>query len=142
MSRLFISIARTAATQASSTPIAIEPAPSHRPSPVASVSDTPISANTRPVSAAVSSSTTAGSSGALARLMNRTKLRQLAEPRAGRDSLIAVRSENASSAMAMNSTTNATKGEVTCSGCLIRSTPSYTENSAPTVNSTTATMNA
>ena len=42
----------------------------------------------------------------------------------------------------MASTANATAGELICSGLRILWMPSYTENTAPTVNSTTATTNA
>ena len=42
----------------------------------------------------------------------------------------------------MNRTTKATTGEWIRSGLMILWTPSYSENTAPTVNSTTATMNA
>ena len=139
ISRLFISTASTAATQPSRIPIAIDPAPSHLPLPVIVDSVTAISAKPRPISAAKSSSSTTGSSGALARRM---KARQLIRPRDWFDWLIAVRNENASSTIATPSTANATTGESTSSGCLIRLMPSYSEKIAPTTNSTTATMNA
>ena len=109
ISRLFISTASTAATQPSSTPMASEPAPSQTPSPVITVSATPAVANTSPVSAAMSSSRMAGSSGALARRMNAV---QLFRPRTSFVSCTAVRSEKLSRPIAMTSTTNATAGEL------------------------------
>ena len=120
ISRLFISTASTAATQPSSTPMASDPAPSHTPSPVITVSATPAMANTRPVSAAMSSSRMAGSSGALARRMNAD---QLLRPRTSLVSCTAVRSEKLSRPIAMTSTTNATTGELMCSGLMIFGCP-------------------
>ena len=64
------------------------PMPSHTGSPVSTVSPTPASANTRPISAPVSSSSTTGSSGLREVRMNR---HQLPVPFSGRDSTIAVR---------------------------------------------------
>ena len=81
----------------------------------------------------------AGSSGALARRMNAV---QPFRPRTRLVSCTAVRSEKLSSAIAMPRTTKATTGERICSGLMILCTPSYSENTAPTVNSTTATTNA
>src|SRR5579875_1780253 len=138
-SRLFISAASTTATAPRSAPIAREPAPSQRPSPVTVVTTSAMTAKASPVSAARSSSSTAGSSGAFACLMN---ARQLARPRVAFDSLMAVRNENASSPTATPSTTKPTTGDARRSGCAIRWTPSYTENTAPATNSTTATTNA
>ena len=81
------------------------------------VSTTPKRANASPISAAESSSRTAGTSGALARRMKRMIRRPgLPSPPAWCDSLIAVRNENPSSTAAMASTTSATTGEVIFSG--------------------------
>ena len=88
------------------------PMPSQIGSPVMIVRPTPMSANTRPISAAMSSSSTTGSSGCLAW---RTKETQLCLPRTWFDSLTAVRSENDSSTIAMSSTTIGSHG--TSSGC-------------------------
>ena len=87
----------------------------------------------------MSSSRTAGSSGALARRMNAS---QPPEPRTWFDSRTAVRRERLSRTIAIASTTNATTGDRTGSGCVILWMPSKTEKTAPPVNSTTATMNA
>ena len=81
----------------------------------------------------------AGSSGALARRMNAV---QPIWPRTSFVSRTAVRGEKLSRAIAMARTTNATTGWWIFSGLMILWTPSYRENSAPTVNSTTATTNA
>jgi len=67
---------------------------------------------------------------------------QLLRPRTRFVSCTAVRSEKLSSAIAMARTTNATSGDRMCSGLMIFWTPSYSEKTAPTVNSTTATTNA
>ncbi len=96
-------------------------------------------ANTSPASAATSSSRMAGSSGALARRM---KAVHPFRPRTRLVSRTAVRSEKLSRQMAIPSTAKATTGDRTGSGLRILWTPSYSENSAPTVNSTTATTNA
>ena len=103
------------------------------------VSATPASAKTSPISAARSSSRMAGSSGALARRIN---ARHPFRPRTRFVSCTAVRSEKLSRPIAMIRTTKATTGEWIGSGLMILWTPSYSENTAPTVNSTTATMNA
>jgi hypothetical protein len=116
-----------------------DPAPSHIPFPVIVATVTPAKANTRPVSAAMSSSRIAGSSGALARRM---KAVQLCRPRELFDSRTAVRSEKLSRPIAMTRTPKAITGERTGSGWVILWTPSYRENRAPTVNSTTATTKA
>jgi hypothetical protein len=139
ISKLFISTASTAATQPSSAPIPIEPAPSHRPSPVTVDTVTAHNAKPRPISAAKSSRSTIGSSGAFACLMNAlhgTRRRDLF------DWLMAVRNEKASSAIATARTVKATAGESTFSGWMIRLIPSYSEKIAPTTNRTTATINA
>ncbi len=121
ISRLFISTARTAATQPSSSPIAMDPAPSHRPSSVTVDKITAHNAKPRPIRAAKSSSSTTGSSGALARLM---KAPHLTRPRDSFDWLMAVRNEKASRPIATPRTMNATTGETTFSGCVNRLTPS------------------
>src|SRR6202451_1206640 len=72
ISRLLVSIARITAKQPSRTPMPSDPTPSQRSSRVTQVSTTPKRANVSPISAAESSSRTAGTSGALARRMKRT----------------------------------------------------------------------
>ena len=118
--------------------MASEPMPSHRPSPVSTDSATPANANVSPIRAAVSSSRTTGSSGALVRRM---KVPQLRPPRTLFASPMAVRSENDSSTKDRASTTNAISGERISSGLMILWMPSYTEKAAPTVNSMTDTTN-
>ena len=81
------------------------PITSKYPFRVIRVSPTPNSANTRPSSAAKSSSRITGSSGALAERMN---LRQLCFPRTLLDSRIAVRNESDSAMIAAPSTTSGT----------------------------------
>ena len=71
--------------------------------PVMIVRPTPMRAKTRPMSAAMSSSSTTGSSGCLAWRTNAT---QLCLPRTWFDSCTAVRSENDSSTIAMMSTSD------------------------------------
>ena len=88
MSRLFISTIRITAITPSSAPMATVPMPSHTGLPVITVSPTPSNANSRPISAPVSSSSTTGNSGLREFRMNR---HQLALPFSGRDSTIAVR---------------------------------------------------
>ena len=73
-SRLFVSTTSTTATATSSAPMAQVPMPSHTASPVSSASPTPASANTRPMRAATSSSSTTGSSGFFACRMKPTQL--------------------------------------------------------------------
>ncbi len=119
--------------------MAIDPVPSHLPSPVTVDKITAHNAKPRPLNAAESSSSTAGTSGALARLM---KTRRLIWPGLCLACRTAVRNENPSSAIATASTTKATIGETSVSGCRTRLMPSTTEKTAPTTNSTTATMNA
>jgi hypothetical protein len=89
-SRLFVSMARMTAMTTSSRPIPAVPTPSQTPLPVISVSVTPKSAKTRPISAPASSSSTTGSSGAFAR---RTYVTHEVLPRVWFDSTIAVRKE-------------------------------------------------
>ena len=69
------------------------------------MSPTPNSARTSPISAAKSSSSTTGSSGARARRMNAT---QDAPPSSGRVSRMAVRNENDSSTIATTRTATGT----------------------------------
>jgi len=78
------------------------PRASHRPSPVTSVIDTPTRANTRPMSAPASSSSTTGNSGALA---PRMYWGHVCDPRTWFASRMAVRNENVSIPIAASSTT-------------------------------------
>ncbi len=71
-SRLLVSTPSVMATSTSRTPISRVPTASNVEFPVIAVRPTPRSANVRPVSAAVSSSSTTGSSGALACRTNDT----------------------------------------------------------------------
>ena len=98
----FISVARMMAMVTSRRPIIAVPAASQRPLPVARVRTTPASAKTRPSRAPKSSSSTIGSSGALA---VRTKPTQDRAPLCGRDSWIAVRKEKLSRPIDATSTT-------------------------------------
>ncbi len=113
-------VRKTAMTM-SSTPMANDPTPSQRPSPVTSASVTPSSANTRPTSAPASSSSTTGSSGWRASRTNRNSERSPRERFASRS---AVRNEKPSSTIARMSTPYAHCGEVSGSGCWILWTPS------------------
>ena len=93
--------------------MATVPMPSHTGSPVSIVNPTPVSANTRPINAPVSSSSTTGSSG----LRDvRMKRHQLTEPLSGRDSTIAVRKLKPSSPIATTRMAMATTGEVSACG--------------------------
>ena len=99
------------------------PRASQRPFPVTRVIETPMSANTNPISAAVSSSRTTGSSGDLAVRTNSTHERS---PRLRFDSTIAVRNEYPSSAIATSRTTSGTHHHRPSmgSGCCHLCTPS------------------
>ena len=74
MSRLCISTIRMTAIDAEQHTDARVPMPSQTGLPVSIVSPTPASANTRPISAPVSSSSTTGSSGLREVRMNRHQL--------------------------------------------------------------------
>ncbi len=99
-----VSNARTTAMTTSRMPMQRVPTPSQTPSPVITVSETPSSARTSPISAPVSSSRTTGSSGALARRTNSTQPRF---PFAFSDSLMAVKKDQPSIKMAKTSTPTA-----------------------------------
>jgi hypothetical protein len=85
------------------------------------VAPTPSSASVRPVSAAKSSSSTTGSSGAFAWRMNAT---QPCLPRTWFDSLTAVRKEMPSSTIAMTSTRIGSQAFSSSCGFWIFSSPS------------------
>ncbi len=138
-SRLAISVPRMTATAISSVPIASVPIASKMPLWVMIVSPTPRNANTRPISAAMSSSSTTGSSGAFARRTNST---QPCLPRTWFDSRIAVRSENDSATIATSSTPIGIHQFSSGCGSWILLMPSRIENSPPTENRMIATMNA
>ncbi len=87
----------------------------------------------------MSSSSRTGSSGLFAR---RTNCTHVCVPRSGFDSLIAVRSENDSSPIAMSSTTIGSHGTSSGSGCSILWIPSCSEYTPPTENRMIETMNA
>ena len=122
---------RKTAITTSSTPIAIEPRPSQRPSPVTTAIVTPKRAKARPIRAPVSSSRTTGSSGWRA---SRTNCDSGLEPRDFFDSRKAVRSENDSSTMATNSTPKAHCGWLSSSGNWNLWKPSYSAKRPPTRN--------
>ena len=115
------------------------PRPSHTPLPVMIANDTPIRARNRPISAAKSSSRITGSSGAFDRRMNCT---QPTPCRMWLASLIAVRNEKLSIAMAPSSTAIGSQGTVSGSGCWILWMPSYSENRPPSENRMIETRNA
>ena len=95
--RLRISVASRTAITPSSSPIATVPAPSHLALSVIMATPTATRAMTRPKSAAASSSSTTGNSGAFELRM---KDHQLAPLRSGFAAVIAVRSETLSSTIA------------------------------------------
>ncbi|CAB4811127.1 unannotated protein [freshwater metagenome] len=117
----FISTASTMAMPTSSAPMAMEPTASHRGLPVTSDIVRPNSANTRPVSAPTSSSSTTGSSGAFAVRMKFHHVRPL---RTWLASFTAVRSEYDSSRIAMPRMTNAMVALSTSCGCCTLLIPS------------------
>jgi hypothetical protein len=123
----------------SSTPMATVPRPSQTPLPVTTVSTTPSRAKASPHSAAVSSSSTTGSSGAFAR---RTNAMMPAPPRAGRDSFSAVRSDSASITIETSSTATGSHQLSIGWGFAILPMPSYTANRPPRLNSTIDTTKA
>ena len=101
--------------------MATEPPPSQAPFPVSSDSSTPRNANTRPSSAAGSSSSVTIRSGSLIRRM---KVIQFRPRRSLLASLTDTRSEEPSSTAETASTPNAIHGVVRDSGCMILCTPS------------------
>ena len=111
----------TMATMMSSVPMKRVPMASKSELPVIHVRPTPMNAKTRPMSAAMSSSSTTGSSGAFAR---RTNCTQLSLPRTWFDSCTAVRSENDSRTIAMLSTSIGSHGTSSGCGCCSFSMPS------------------
>ena len=115
------------------------PSASHRGLPVISARLMPMSANTRPTSAPVSSSSTTGSSGLLVVRMNRHHDRP---SRLGVASRRAVRNDQASSTIATPSTPNAQIGDSSSCGSMSFSMPSNSANIEPRVKSTSATTNA
>ncbi len=132
----WVSTATITATASSRMPIARVPTASQTGSPVTMVRPMPASANTRPTSAARSSISTTGSSGARAAWMNS---HQEAAPLTCRASATAVRRENPSSAVATSRMTIATSALSSSWGWRSFATPSWTENSPPTLNNTIAT---
>ena len=107
-SRLRISTINTTAMAPSSTPMDSVPMPSHTGALKTVATVTATRANTRPIMAPRSSSSTTGSSGVLDRRMKEV---QVAEPRTRFDSTMAVLNENPSSTMPRDSTEMAQSGE-------------------------------
>ena len=119
--RHLVSMPSTMATSTSRVPIISVPIASNSGLPVITVRPTARNAKTRPRRAATSSSSTTGSSGAFAW---RTNWTQLCLPRTRFDSLTAVRSENDSSTIAIESTRIGSHATSSSCGCCSLSMPS------------------
>ena len=119
--------------------MAMLPAASKRALPVSSARLTPNNANARPTSAPVSSNSTTGSSGTLARRMN---AHHDSSPLTCRLSRTAVRSENDSKTIASSRIATAQPAESSSCGLRSFSSPSNSANNEPRVKITSATTNA
>ena len=120
--------------------MAMLPAASNRALPVSSARPTPASANTSPMSAPTSSSSTTGSSGTFARRMND---HHDSSPLTCLLSRTAVRSENDSKTMATDEDAPPpTPADSSSWGWRSFSSPSNSANSEPSVKITSATTNA